>query len=104
MSNSLGAALASFIFVFLKAFQQRNVAFDHYRWIIPISLLMALTEVYVIAIIIKVGYHLGTVIAIGLGSGTGALIAAILHKRYLTREAPNELQDPPQGRSASKED
>lgn len=74
---------ASFIFIFLKAFQQRNVAFDHYVWIIPTSFLMALAEVYVIANIAARGYSIFLVLSIGLGSGIGALLAAILHKRFL---------------------
>ena len=75
--------LASFGFIFLKAFQQRNVAFDHYSWIVPTSLLMALAEVYVIHNIATQGYSIALVFAIGFGSGFGALLAAILHKKML---------------------
>lgn len=70
-----------FAFVFTKAFQQRNVAFDHYWPVIPVSLLMAVTEVYVISVIVQVGYDAMYVLAIGLGAGCGALLAMILHKR-----------------------
>lgn len=74
---------ASFVFVFLKAFQQRNVAFDHYKWVLPCSFGMALTEVYVIAAIVQTGYSFGAVVGMGLGGGTGALLSMYLHKRYL---------------------
>lgn len=80
------AGLAMFAFVFLKAFQQRNVAFDHYLPVIPISWCMALAEIYVISVIVRVGYDLPTVFAIGTGSGLGALLAMVLHKRIFRKE------------------
>lgn len=76
---------ASFVFIFLKAAQQRNVAFDHYWWIVPTSMLMAVMEVYVIANIATRGYSWWLVLVIGLGSGLGALTAALLHKRFLSK-------------------
>lgn len=79
---------ASFIFVFLKAWQQRNVAFDHYLWIVPTSLMMATAEVYVIANIAREGYGLPLVLLVGLGSGFGALLSAILHKKTLGKKKP----------------
>ena len=78
--------LASFVFIFIKAFQQRNVAFDHYAWIVPTSLLMAAAEVYVIANIATKGYSLWLVLSVGLGSGLGALSSVIVHKRFLGRK------------------
>jgi len=80
-----GAFAAMFAFVFLKAFQQRNVAFDHYWPVIPISWCMALAEVYVIAVIVRVGYDLPTVFAIGSGSGIGAVAAMLLHRRLFRK-------------------
>jgi hypothetical protein len=74
---------ASFLFVFLKAFQQRNVAFDHYKWVLPCSFGMAVTEVYVVATIVQTGYSFGAVVGMGCGGGTGALLSMYLHKRYL---------------------
>lgn len=76
---------ASFVFIFLKAWQQRNVAFDHYLWIVPTSLAMAIAEVYVIANIAVKGYSLWLVLSVGLGSGLGALISAWCHKRFLSK-------------------
>lgn len=84
---SLFAAFgASFLFVFLKAFQQRNVAFDHYRWIMPVSLGMAATEVYVIAQVVNYGWHILLVLSVGLGAGLGALSAMVLHRKYIMRD------------------
>jgi len=83
MIEALSGFAASLIFVFLKAFQQRNVAFDHYRWVIPTSMAMAFTEFYVIALIVKAGYNLPLVGAIGLGAGVGAVAAIHIHGRFL---------------------
>lgn len=78
------AFAASFAFIFLRAFQQRNVAFDNYVWIVPTSLLMASTEFVVVANIAQSqGYNVALVLTIGSGSGLGALCAALLHKRYV---------------------
>ena len=75
------AGIAMFAFVFFKAFQQRNVAFDHYWPVIPISLLMACAEVYVISAVVRGGYDPALVLSIGSGSGVGALLAMWLHRR-----------------------
>lgn len=87
MSLYLALAGASFLFVFLKAFQQRNVAFDNYVPVIPISIAMATVEVFTITKVAEQGFHLGAVLAIGLSSGAGAIAAMLLHK-HLFRKAP----------------
>lgn len=83
MIHAFSVFFASFIFVFLKAFQQRNVAFDHYWWVAPTSFGMAATEVYVISTIVITGYSLSVVLGMGAGGATGALIAMYLHRKYL---------------------
>jgi hypothetical protein len=75
--------LTSYLFIFLKAFQQRNVAFDHYIWIMPVSYAMAATEVFIIAEVAKEGWGILLILAVGTGSGLGALSAALIHKRYV---------------------
>ena len=82
----LYAGGAMFAFVFFKAFQQRNVAFDHYLPVLPTSVLMATVEVYVIATVAERGYGIALVLAIGVGAGVGALCAMILHKRIFGGE------------------
>lgn len=74
--------LAMLAFVFFKAFQQRNVAFDNYVAVLPTSLAMAATEFYVIALIVKTGYDIVLVLALGTGAGIGALGAMVAHKRF----------------------
>jgi len=79
MLLEVGAGLASMLFVFLKAFQQRNVAFDNYVAVMPVSILMAATEVYVIGSVARQGWHLPLVAAIGVGAGIGCMAAMYLH-------------------------
>lgn len=79
----LALAGASFLFVFLKAFQQRNVAFDNYIAVIPISIMMASVEVFTVTKVAAAGWSWGVVLAIGLASGTGAITAMLSHKWLL---------------------
>jgi hypothetical protein len=67
--------------VFLRSIQQMNVVYDKKAWVPIVSLAMASAEVYVIVANVRHGWHLGTVIATGLGSATGCLIAMTIHKR-----------------------
>lgn len=76
---------ANFLFIFLKAFQQRNVAYDNYGWVLPTSFGLALTEVYVIASIAKSGFTFPIVLTIGLAAGTGAWTAMKIHRRHVSR-------------------
>ena len=90
MMNELLAGLGYFVYVFFKAVQQKNVAFDHFRWIMPVSYCMAITEVLVISIIaitaVKADSILSMfamVVAIGTGGGLGALTAMYVHIRWI---------------------
>jgi hypothetical protein len=65
--------------VFFKAAQQRNVAFDNYVAVMPVSILMAATEVYVIGSVASQGWHLPLVGAIGIGAGIGCMAAMYSH-------------------------
>lgn len=85
MITEVSAFGASLAFVFFKAFQQRNVAFDHFRWVMPTSMGMALTEFYVVALVAKHGYSLPLVLAAGAGAGLGAIAAMTLHARFVGR-------------------
>lgn len=76
---------ASFLFIALKAFQQRSVAFDNYGWVLPTSMLMAAAEVYVVVQMARNGWDILLVLAIGSGSGLGALGAMLFHKRFVKK-------------------
>lgn len=83
------AGCAYFVFVFFKAFQQRNVAFMHYRWVIPLSYLMSASEVLVIYVVARGAMSndwlqmLPMVAGIGTGGGLGALASMWLHHKYI---------------------
>lgn len=74
---------AYFVYVFFRSFQQRNVAFLHYNWIMPVSLCMALIDVFVISSVAKYGFDLWLVLCIGVGGGLGCIVAMQVHTRYL---------------------
>ncbi len=89
---ALYAGLGHFAFVFFKAFQQRNVAFLHYRWVTPVSFLMSTTEVVVVSLVaveavgVDKWYHMAPMaFCLGLGGAVGSILAMWLHDKYLTR-------------------
>ena len=82
----LAAFVASFCFVALKAFQQLNVVHDQYWLVVPTSVLMAVCEVYVVANIASLGWHIPLVLSVGFGSGLGCVASMLLHKRMRARK------------------
>jgi hypothetical protein len=75
-----GVFFANYAFIFLKAFQQLNVTKDHFFWVIPTSMLMAIGEVFVVYNVAAQGFTLTTVLSCGLGGGTGAISSMFVHK------------------------
>ena len=78
------------MFVFFKSLQQRNVAFLHYKWVMPVSYFMATTELLLISVVaIKaIGAESWTdmipmVLTVGTGGGFGAMIAMYAHSRWI---------------------
>ena len=90
MMESAIAGGAYFVYVFLRAFQQKNVAFDHYKWVMPISYAMSIVDVAVMSI---VAYKVATegitwellifALCLGTGGGLGAMTAMWTHNRYI---------------------
>lgn len=76
---------ACYLYVLLRAFQQRNVAFDNYWWIVPTSYGMAVVDVFIVAFIAHSGWEPGIVFANGTGGFLGALSAMYMHKRWVKR-------------------
>lgn len=74
--------LAAFVFVALKAIQQRQVAHDEYSRILPTSISMGLVEVYLIATIGREGWSLPMALSWGVGAGLGCLTAMWAHRRF----------------------
>ena len=90
ISTYLTVAGANFLFIFLKAYQQRNVAFDNYGMVLPTSFGLAMTEVYVIAKVAVLGFTLPLALTIGVAAGSGALCAMLVHRKYHTKSPDNE--------------
>lgn len=88
MTLYLALAAATFVRVFLKAFQQRNVVGNQYAWVVPTSLGLAAAEIYVIVAVAMAGFDLIAVLAIGLSGGTGSIAAMLLHN-HLFKEKPS---------------
>ena len=87
MNEILYACGAMFLYIFARAFQQRNVAFDTYIAVIPTSWLMFACEAYVIATVASRGWDFYFVIAVGTSAGVGALLAILAHKRVFGGES-----------------
>ena len=79
-------ALCTMIYVFLRSFQQLNVTQARYVLILPISLLMGATDVYLIgrAALSAAGGHVDPwmMLAYGFGGGIGSIIAIWTHNRF----------------------
>jgi hypothetical protein len=78
MATYLLAFAASFVFIFLKAFQQLNVVHRQYLLVIPTSMLMSVCEIGVVALVIKQGWG-WIVLFTGLGGGVGCVLAMFIH-------------------------
>ncbi len=80
----LTAFATSFLYIFLKCYQQLNVVHKQYLWVLPTSMAMAACEVFVIATTAKTGFG-WIALTIGLGAGLGCMTSMYLHGR-LTRK------------------
>lgn len=74
------AFVASFVFVFLKSYQQLNVFKGAYRWVMPTSMAMAACEVLVIVNVADVGWG-WIIVPVGVGAGLGCMSSMKLHER-----------------------
>jgi hypothetical protein len=84
------AGVAHFVFVFFKAFQQRNVAFMHYWWIMPISFCMSTTEVFVLSLVAIRAVQAESILlmwpfvmTLSFGGGLGAIVAMWTHNKFV---------------------
>lgn len=81
---------ANFLFIFLKAFQQRNVMGLHYAWVVPTSFAMAVAEVGVIGIVAvkatQAEHFLDMwpmIVSIALGGGIGCVASMWVHYKIV---------------------
>ena len=77
----LTAFLVSFIAIFLRGWQQKNVIHSKYTMIAITSYLLALTDVAVVSIIVEHGWN--TVLAQGTGAALGMLASVYIHNRWV---------------------
>ena len=83
----LTAALVSFIYIALKALQQRQVMSAQYWRMPPTSFCMAFCEVFIVGNVAvhAIGDSIGSLIAlacaIGTGGGIGSIFGTWLHAR-----------------------
>lgn len=90
---TLAASLfgVTYVQVFLRAFQQKNVINNKYKWVTPVSFGMAACEIMIIVVIVDSGLHLASVIGMGLGGGTGCMSAMWCHN-WLSNRKNNEVK------------
>ncbi len=75
---------ASFILVFLKAFQQQNVIGGFYWYITPVSIGMAFCEITIILFVTASrDWNMG--LPIGIGAGLGAMLGMFIHRKYIRK-------------------
>ena len=77
----LTAFIVSFIAIFLRGWQQKNVIHGKYTMIAITSYLLALTDVAVVGIIVEHGWN--TVLAQGSGAALGMLASVYIHNRWV---------------------
>lgn len=75
----------SFIAVFLKGFQHKNVIGMHYRATFITSMLMAMFDVAAVSIIVKGGWLIA--ISSGIGASLGMIAAMYFHDRFFKRSS-----------------
>ena len=93
MINTILVGAANFCFIFLKAFQQRNVAFMHYIWVVPTSFAMGVVEVGVVGAVAIEATRADSflqlwplITAVALGGGLGCLASMFIHHRYIGKK------------------
>ncbi len=71
----------SFIHIFLKSFQQLNVVWKKYWWVMPISYALAISEAFLWIQIVQQGMGWG-VFFMATGAGLGCMGGMYSHKKF----------------------
>ncbi len=79
----LGIFGAAFLYVWLRAFQQRNVAHANLAWIVPTSFGMGALDMYCIVSFARAGWSWGLWLIYGAAGACGSILAVLFHKRYV---------------------
>lgn len=83
----LGSIAASFLTVFLKGLQYKNVNGGHYRLVFINSYFMSAAEVLTITLVVKGGWVIA--ITSGIGGSIGMILSMWLHDKFIRRS--NEI-------------
>lgn len=83
LTEKLLAAAAWGLVVFIRAFQQRNVAHMHFKWILPTSWVFAFVELIGLTGIVKVGFSWDFAIMLGTATGLSCMASMWIHNRYI---------------------
>ena len=78
------AGAANFLFIGLKAFQQRNVVHDKHAAVVVTSNLMAFAEVYVVFTIASEGVTWPLILTLGMTGGLGCLLSMWIHRKLFS--------------------
>lgn len=73
--------LITFTTVFLRAFQQKNVAGGHYKAMAATGFLIAAVEVSGVLVVSTAGWW--AMLTAGLGGAIGVVLAVLLHDRIM---------------------
>lgn len=77
-------AVASFAYVFLRAFQQLNVVHGAYVLVLLTSYGMAVGDIFLITNYAQHGFSWPLVLTVGSSSGSGAVAAMWLRKQFFS--------------------
>lgn len=86
--------IANFVNVFVRAFQQRNVAHLHYKWVIPTSAMFALGDMIVISSVAMLGPSPIMWLALALGGGLGCLASMKVHEKLVKHKSVVPITNP----------
>lgn len=74
----------TFLAIFLKGWQHKNVIHDRYLWIVVTSYLMASLDILTIGLVVKYGTDM--ILYQGTGAALGMLASVLLHNKMMKRK------------------
>ncbi len=81
MKTIILAFAVSFVSVFLKGFQHKNVIGNHYRLVAVTSYAMAVSDVTFVGLAAKNGFEIA--MPCGTGAALGMVLSMYLHNRFI---------------------
>ncbi len=73
--------ITAMLFVFLRAFQQKNVAGLYYKMAVVTSYLLAVTEVTMVITVVGLGWS--SIVVVGTGGAIGVVLAMKYHSTLI---------------------